>query len=221
MSIFTAKEIANQFNEAIMHFIKKDYVISPFTENGSYSNTKTHIDLIKPNDNSHILRVWMVDESLKVGKDCRQKVDVTGPRVKKYLLGKGYDGKVAKEQTLWPGKEYGEVVYEKLFYMFKEKNDNKVFSDDLDETTSLVNLSLDRMMNRPVDNPFNYGRFIAKEKLSANFVDGIMRRINSKPGFKRAKATCIDWVQIYKYNNKLKVDVKYKLNDKVGIITLK
>ena len=221
MSIFTAKEIANQFNEAVMYFIEKGYVISPFTENGSYSNTKTHIDLIKPNDNSHILRVWMVDESLRVGKDWWQKVDVMGPRVKKYLTGKGYNGNIGKEQTLWPGKEYGEVVYEKLFYMFKERKGNKIFSDDLDEATNFINLSLDRMMNKPVDNPFNYGRLVAKEKLPANFIDGIMRRINSKPGFKRARATCIDTIQIYKYDNKLKADIKYKHNDKVGVITLK
>jgi hypothetical protein len=219
MSIFTAKEIANQFNEAVMFFIERGYIISPFTENGSYSNTKTHIDLIKPNDNSHILRVWMVEETLKVGKDWWQKVDVVGPRVKKYMNGIGYDGKVAKEQTLWPGK--GVVVYEKLFYMFKERNGNKVFSDDLDEATRLVNLALDRMMNQPVDNPFNYGRRIAKEKLPSNFIDGIMRRINSKPGFKRAHANCIDTIQIYKYDNKLKADIKYNYNGKTGIITLK
>lgn len=105
--------------------------------------------------------------------------------------------------------------------MFKEKNDNKIFSDDLDEATRFVNLKLDRCMNKPVSNPFNYGRFIVKEKLPANFIDGIMRRINSKPGFKRANASCIDTVKVYKYDNRLKVDVKYKHNGKVGIITLK
>lgn len=219
MSIFTAKDVANQFNEAVMYFIEKGYVISPFTENGSYSKTKTHIDLIKPNDNSHIIRVWMVDESLKVGKDWWQKVDVMGPRAKKYLAGVGYDGRISKEQTLWPN--YGEVVYEKLFYMFKERNGNKIFSDDLDEATRLVNLALDRMMNQPVANPFNYGRLIAKEKLPSNFIDDIMKRINSKPGFKRAHASCIDTIQIYKYDNKLKADIKYNHNGKVGIITLK
>jgi len=219
MSIFTAKEIANQFNEAVMYFIERGYVISPFTENGTYSNTKTHIDLIKPNDNSHIIRIWMVDETLKVGKDWWQKVDVMGPRAKKYTNITGYDGKVAKEQTLWPDK--GVVVYERLFYMFKEKDDNKVFSDDLDEATRLVNMKLDRIMNRSVNNPFNYGRLIAKEKLPINFVDGIMQRINSKPGFKRAHASCIDTIQVYKYDNKLKADIKYNYNGKTGVITLK
>jgi len=219
MSIFTAKEIANQFNEAVMFFIEKGYIISPFTANGSSLNTKTHIDLIKPNDNSHILRVWMVEEVLKVGKYLWQTADVTGPRVKKYMNKTGYDGKVAKAQTLWPDE--GIVVYEKLFYMFKEKKCNKVFSDDLDEATRLVKLALDRIMNQPISNPFNYSRLIAKEKLSSNFIDGIMRRINSKPGFKRAHANCIDTVKIYKYDSKLKADVIYKFNGKSGVITLK
>jgi len=219
MSIFTAKEIANQFNEAVMFFIERGYVISPFTEDGTYSNTKTYIDLIKPNDNSHIIRVWMVDETLKVGNDWWQKVDVMGPRAKKYTNITDYDGKIAKEQTLRPGK--GIVVYEKLFYMFKERNGKKVFSDDLDEATRLVNLVFDRMVNQSINNPFNYGRLIAKEKLPSNFIDGIMRRINSKQGFKRAHADCIGTIQIYKYDNKLKADVKYNYNGKTGIITLK
>lgn len=219
MTVITASEVARQFNAAIMYFIEKGYVISPFTENGSYSKTKSHIDLIKSNDNSHIIRVWMVDESLKVGKDWWQTVNVMGPRAKKYLTGKEYDGKISREQSLWP--DSGVVVYEKLFYMFKERNGNKIFSDDLDEATRLVNLALDRIMNRPVCNPFNYGRSVAKEKLPATFIDGIMKRINSNRGFKRATASCIDTVEIYKYDSKLKATVKYKFNGKTGIISLK
>ena len=219
MTVITASEVARQFNDSIMYFIEKGYVISPFTENGFYSKTKTHVDMIKPGDNSHIIRVWMVDESLKVGKDWWQTVDVMGHRAKKYLIGKGYDGKISKEQSLWP--DYGEVVYEKLFYMFKERNGNKIFSDDLDEATRLVDLAINRIMNQPVNNPFNYGRLVAKEKLPATFIDGIMKRINSNRGFKRATSSCIDTIQIYKYNNKLKADIKYNYNGKAGIITLK
>lgn len=219
MTVVTASEVARQFNTVIMDFMSKGYIISPFTENGSYSKTKTHVDMIKSGDNSHIIRVWMVEESLKVGKDWWQKVDVMGPRAKKYLVGKGYDGKISKEQTLWP--DYGEVIYEKLFYMFKEKKGNKIFSDDLDEATRLVNLALDRCMNKPVDNIFDYGRLVAKEKLPSTFIDEIMKRINSNRGFKRATASCIDTVEIYKYDSKLKATVKYKFNDKVGVITLK
>lgn len=219
MSVITANEVARQFNAAIMDLMNKGYVISPFTWNGSYSKTKTHIDLVKPNDSSHILRVWMIEETMSVGKLWWQSIDVVGPRVKKYTSINGYDGKVSKGLSLWPND--GEVIYEKLFYKFKEDNGNKIFSDDLDEATRLVNMRFERQMNIPVGNPFNYRRIAKKDKLTTDFVDSIMRRINSIRGFKRATASCIDTVELYKYDSKLKATVRYNFNGKSGIISLK
>lgn len=219
MAVITTKDIAVCFNNTIKDFMDKGYVISPFTENGSYSNAKTYIDMIKPGDNSHIIRIWMAISSLDVGKNWWQKVDVVGPRAKKYLTGKEYNGNISREQTLWT--DSGEVVYEKLFYMFKETNGNKIFSDNLDEATRLVNMRLDRLMNTPVKNPFNYDRMIEKNKLTSSFVSCIMKRINSVRGFKRATASCIESVQLYKYDRKLNATVKYNFNGKSGVITLK
>ena len=220
MSIITAKEIAAKYSEVISDLMSKGYIISPFTENGYYSNTVSYIDMIKLNETSHILRVWMIDETVKIGDRVWQRLSVNGIRVKKYVIGKQWNGNISsREQSMWPTG--GDTVYEKFFYMFKEKNGNKVFSNDLDEATCLVKLSFDRIMNRPAENPFNYGRFVTKEKLPSSFVDGIMRRINSKPGFKRANASCIKSVQLYKSYGKLQADVKYDYNGKSGIMVLK
>lgn len=219
MSVITTKEVAAKYNEVISDLMSKGYIISPFTENGSYSNTASHIDMIKLNDTSHILRVWMVDETVKIGDKFWQRLDVNGIRVKKYVIGKQWNGKISCEQSMWPNG--GDTIYEKLYYMFKSYDDRKIFSDDLDEATNLHNMSFNRCMNKPVDNPFNYGRLIAKEKLPAAFIDGIMKRINSNRGFKRATASCIESVQLYKFDNKLKADVRYNYNGKSCVMVLR
>jgi len=219
MAVFTAKEVVSQFNTAIADLMSKGYIISPFTESGSYSNTKTHIDLIKPNDNSHIIRVWLSDERVKTGERFWQYIDSNGVRVKKYKNGVGYDGIFEREQTLWPGKDYGETLYEKMFYAFAERNGKRIYSDDLDEAKKFANMHNDRVMNDTTDK-FNLGRSFSKDRLTPKFVDSIMARINSIRGFKRATASCITSVEMYKYDNKLNVVVKYRFNDKNGTIHL-
>jgi len=220
MTVVTAKEVAIQFNAAVADLMNKGYVISPFTENGSYSSTKTHIDMINPKDTSHILRVWMIDESMRIGDTWFKCVDVMGARVKRYEKGRGFDGNVCCEQCLWPN--YGETIYEKPFYLIKIVNDRKIFSDNLEEAKRLVNMRCDRAINKPVANaPYDYGRVVDNEKLPENFIDAIMARINKIRGLRRATASCIESVQLYKYNRQLRAEVRYRYNDKSGIISLK
>lgn len=219
MSVFTAKEIIVAFNFAVVDLMNKGYIISPFTESGSYSNTRTHVDLINPNDNSHIIRVWLSDERIRIGERFWQSIDCNGVRVKKYKNGVGYDGNFSREQTLWPGKEYGEVLYEKMFYAFVERKGKRIYSDDLDEAKKYVTMQCDRVMNATTDK-YNLGRSFSKERLTPKFVDGIMNRINSTRGFRRATASCITSVEMYKYDNKLKAIVKYNYNGKNGSIRL-
>lgn len=219
MSVITVKEVAAQYNKVISDLMSKGYIISPFTENGSYSNTAFYTDMIKLSDTSHIFRVWMVDEVVKIGDRFWQHLDVNGVRVKKYVVGKQWNGSISCGQSMWPTG--GDTVYEKLYYMFKAYNGKKIFSDDLDEAKRLHTMSFNRCMSKPVDNPYNYGRIIANDKLTAPFVDSVMKRINSMRGFKRANASCIESVQLYKYDNKLKADVRYNYNGKSGIMVFK
>lgn len=219
MSVFTAKDVAIAFNSVISDLMSKGYVISPFTNNGTYSKATSYIDLFNPNDSSHILRVWMIDDYVQMGDRYWHRMDVTGPRVKKYIKGTSFNGDLSKGHTLWP--DYGETVCEKLFYMFKETKNNKVYSDDLEEAKKLRQMSFDRQMSRPSSNPFKDDRVIPNDKLPSKFIDSIMHRINSVRGFKRATATCIESVCLDNRFAKLCASVKFRFNDKVGIIKLK
>ena len=219
MTVFTAKDVAIAFNSVISDLMSKGYVISPFTDNGTYSKATSYIDMFNPNDTSHILRVWMVDDYARTGDRPWQRMDVAGPRVKKYNKGVAFNGNLSKGHTLWP--DYGETVYEKLFYMFKETEHSKVYSDNLEEAKKLQQMALDRQMSYRSNNPFKDDRIIPNDKLPSKFIDSIMRRINSIRGFKRATATCIESVCIDNRFTKLHASVKFRFNDKVGIIKLK
>lgn len=219
MTVYTAKQVASAFTSAVAKFMNDGYIISPFTESGSYSSVKSHIDLIKPNDSSHMLRVWMVEKRTRIGDRCYQLVDIMGPMVKRYNVGHVFDGNIEKSQVIWP--DTGETIYENLFYKFEESDGRQVFSDSLEEAAKLVNLQIERSLNKPDKNPFDRDRIVALNKLSPSFIDSIMKRVNSLRGFKRAKANCIEYVQIYKRDNKLSASIKYCYNDKVGFITLR
>ena len=226
MAVVTAKHVANAFSSAIADLMSKGYIISPFTEDGSYNSTKTHVDMIKPNDNSHILRVWMIDEYHKVGDRWWRHIDTVGVRVKKYDKGKSFDGNVCKEQHMWP--DNGELIYEKLFYMFKtcrshNRPERNVYSTSFEEANALSDLAWNRLNNSCVRDGFYHNGWqkIELTRLSAKFIDLIMKRINSIRGFKRASASCIKSVEMSRgERGRLIAHVKYSLNSKNGTITL-
>lgn len=225
MAVVTERHVAKAFSSAVTNFISKGYVISPFTTDGSYNNTKTYVDLFKPNDNSHIIRVWMVDEYNKVGNSWLRHIDTVGVRAKKYTVGRynGYNGSIGEGQYLLPYS--GELVYENLFYMFKTcKSHNRtqynVYATSYEEAAALSDLSYKRVTEAPIKNENRY-RKVPLSKLSPKFIDLIMDRINSVRGFKRANATCITNVEMFKrYPGKLIAKVSYEFNSKSDTITL-
>jgi hypothetical protein len=220
MSVVKFSDIGKHFNHVISDFMSKGYMISPYTGNGSYNGGRILTDMINPNDTSHIVRIWVVDKREQLGGSWWKYVDVTGVCARKYYFHKGFNGDLFTEQNLQP--YYGDIVYEKYFYQFKiDKHSRKVYSDDFEEAKKLFNIHSERIINMPVDNPFNYGRKAPIDKLPAVFIDRIMKRINSVRGFKRATASCIDNVSIYKWNRRLEAKVEYSFNNKTGNIILK
>jgi hypothetical protein len=220
MSVVKFSDIGKQYNHVISDFMSKGYMISPYTGHGSYNGGRILTDMVNPKDISHIIRIWVVDKREQLDGRWWKHIDVTGVCARKYYLYKGFNGDLFTEQSLWP--DYGDIVYEKYFYQFKtDKRSRKIYSDDFEEAKKLFNVHCDRTMNTPVDNPFNYGRKASIDKLSANFIDRIMKRINSVKGFKRATASCIDNVFIYKCNCRLEAKVEYSFNNKTDCITLK
>jgi hypothetical protein len=224
MSILTAKDIAKYFNDIVAFYMSKGYAISPFTESGY-----PHVDLVKPNDLNHVLRVWMATKTEKVGTHWWQSVENVTIVVKKYEKGINFTSPYYENDYLSINE--GSIVgNEKHFYMFKEsyskhKNSKrKTYSDDLNEATRLVNLANNRKSNAyDLQSCYDNSRAVATNKLPSNFVDSIMERINNKHGFKRATASCITEVVIYKdlYSKKLQAAVRFKYKDKSESIILR
>lgn len=222
MTIVTVNNLNRIFNQTVVDIMAKGYIISQFTNDGSYSNTEGHLDMIKPNDKSHIIRVWIVTGIEDTDYRVYHHVDTIAIRVSKYTRKNGFDGRCCS-QTLWPDR--GDVLSERKFYKIcdhGERKEGRVYTDNLDDAMKILNVKWDRYCSRDNnDNKNNYYHSIEISKLPASFIDNIMHRINSIRGFKRATASCITKVIVGKnYSGKMAADVYYSQNGKNGIIKL-
>lgn len=223
MTIVTVNNLNRIFNQTVVDIMAKGYIISQFTNDGSYSNTEGHLDMIKPNDKSHIIRVWIVTGIKDTDYRVYRHVDTIAIRVSKYTRKNGFDGRCCS-QTLWPDR--GDVLSERKFYQIcdrSERKEGRVYTDNLDDVMKILNMRWDRYCSRDSnDNKNNYYHSVEISKLPASFIDNIMHRINSIRGFKRATASCITKVIVGKnYCGKMSADVYYSQNGKDGIIKLR
>ena len=220
MTIVTIDGINDVINKIVADLIVKGYVISNFTHGGSYSNTEGHLDMLKPNDRSHIIRIWAVTRVYDIDDKLYRHIDTAAIRVSRYTRKDGFDGKY-HSQTLWPNS--GEVLSEHIFYKICDRSECggcKVYTDNLDEAKKILKMQRDR--SRSHVNKDYYSHSVEISKLPASFIDHIMNRINSIRGFKRATASCITKVMVGRnYNGKMAADVYYSQNGKDGIIKLR
>lgn len=223
MTIVTVNDFNRIFNQTVVDIMAKGYIISQFTHDGSYSNTEGHLDMIKPNDKSHIIRVWIVIGIEDTDHRVYRHVDTVAIRVSKYTHKNGFDGRCCS-QTLWPDR--GEVISERTFYQICDRSERKcgsVYTDNLEDAMKILNMRWDRYCSRDSnDNKNNYYHSVEICKLPSSFIDGIMRRINTIRGFKRATASCLTKVIVDKdYGGKMAADVYFSQNGKDGIIKLR
>ena len=219
MSVYTTKDITNEFNSVVKRFMNDGYILSPFTVSGMYGDAISYIDMINENDKDNILRIWLVDERKTIDNKYYINLSVAGIRVKKYKV----DGDFTKRQSLWPNN--GETVYEKLFYMFKEQRTHsnkliKLYADSVEEAVKYINIGINRYSDKQINN--KCARVISVDKLPSKFVDRVMKKINAVRGFKRANALCITKV-VYGKNdyNELTAKVDYSFNNKQGYLVFK
>ena len=219
MSVYTTKDIINEFNSVVKRFMNDGYILSPFTVSGMYGDAISYIDMINENDKDNILRIWLVDERKTIDNKYYINLSVAGIRVKKYKV----DGDFTKRQSLWPNN--GETVYEKLFYMFKEQRTHsnkliKLYADSVEEAVKYINIGINRYSDKQINN--KCARVISVDKLPSKFVDRVMKKINAVRGFKRANALCITKV-VYGKNdyNELTAKVDYSFNNKQGYLVFK
>ena len=116
--------------------------------------------------------------------------------------------------------ELGKLVSERRFYQIKE---NYLYVDTLDELKKIREIQRKRKASRR-KTP-NTNKSYPLSKLSAKFIDSIMKRINSIDGFKLATASCIESVCSYRCvdrrnNTRFKGEVTFKFNNRISRIVL-
>lgn len=227
MTICTTKDIMSAYNSIVANLMADGWIISPMTVNGSYCNVKHYIDLINHSDKSHLIRVWVyytIKNLTPYGG--YNYTDVVEVFAKKYK----WNGKF-KPQTCYPGYDGdGEYITDaRVFYQIDDSNyrpvrriQSTIYTEDVNEVANIIKLRSERYIRKQYDKKvaaipsLEYTR----DKVSANFIDSIMERINKTRGFKRATASCIENIRIIK-NDKFLASVYYSFNGKSGQIHLR
>ena len=229
---FGITELNVRYSNLIKDYLNKGYVISPFTigdgfgfssVNYFFQKGLTFFDLINPKEKNVIYRVWLKPAYSK-------DLELLKIEVRKYNR-KVFCG------TLRPDE--GDIVNEKSFFVVSG-TEKRAYTDSEDEITRINKCRSDRRaLQESLERSFfKNGRYLEVDKLPADFIDSIMVRINRVRGFKRANATCIKTVTLYKESpvtlykgsrydwrrdkqvNKLKAHVFFSYNGKAGHIYL-
>lgn len=144
------------------------------------------------------------------------KYSITKILAKKYE----FDGKF---KPISARPDCGKLISEKCFYQIKE---NYLYADTLDDVKQIREIQCKRKESRR--EVYYTKKSYPINKVSAEFIDSIMERINSIRGFKRATASCIESVCSYQcvdHQNSAKAKfsgvVTFKFNNKCGRISLK
>lgn len=222
MTIYTVSDIDRVYNDTVVNYMNKGYVVSPFTHSGSVSGSESHIDMIKPNDKSHLIRIWLISgtDSINVKGNCY--IDTISICVNKYTYKFGGFRSINYTQSLWP--DCGETISDCKFYLIcsrPELRETKAYVDNIEEAKQILEMQWKRYCDK-CNNAKNYHREVAVNTLSPKFIDNIMERINAIKGFKRATASCLKDVVIdRKWNGHMVAAIHYSYNDKNGIMYLR
>ena len=218
MAIISIKDIIRNYNAVIKSFMDQGYIISPTTMYGCYHYVDGYTDLVNLNDKKNFIRIFVMREYYSDGPyyDSKSfKYSITKILAKKYE----FDGKF---KPIIARPDCGKLISEKCFYQIKE---NYLYADTLDDLKCIREIQHKRKESRrKVSDVKSY----PINKLSAEFIDSIMERINSIRGFKRATASCIESVCSYQCvdrQNSAKAKfsgvVTFKFNNRCGRINLK
>ena len=210
MATVSIKDVISYYNSVIKSFMDQGYVISPTTMHGGYRNVNGYTDLAKLTGKKSLLRIFLTNEYVSTGDYYYYMIRVIA---REYEL----NDELPCMNLFY---DDGKLLSEKCFYQIKE---NRVYTETLDELKQIREI---RCKRRAYNREEVYPKKSYKiNKLSADFIDSIMERINHIHGFKRATASCIEDVRSYVYegsqgNTKFKGEVIFKFNDRSGRIAL-
>ena len=215
MAIISIKDIIRQYNSVIKSFMDQGYIISPTTMYYGYHYVDGYTDLVNLKDKKNFIRIFVMREYCSDGFYYDYKYSIIKILAKKYE----FDGKFKPINAL---PDCGKLISERHFYHIKE---NYLYADALDDLKQIREIQHKRKESRRVVSDV---KSYPINKLSAEFIDSIMERINSIRGFKRATASCIESVCSYQCvdrQNSAKAKfsgvVKFNFNNKCGRINLK
>ena len=210
MAVVSIKNVISYYNSVIKSFMDKGYVISPTTMHGGYRNVNGYTDLVSLNNKKSMLRIFSMHEYISCGDYYYYMIRIIAKEYK-------WDGEFSC-MNLHP--DLGNLLSEKCFYQIKE---NIAYAETLDELKQIRETRCKRRASRreTTDTKKSY----KINKLSAEFIDSIMERINHIHGFKRATASCIEDVRSYVYegsqgNVRFKGEVICKFNNRSCRIAL-
>lgn len=216
MAVVNIKGIISHYNSVIKSFMDQGYIISPTTVYGGYHYADGYTDLINLNDKKSIVRIFVMHEYCLDGSNYDSNsynYSIIKIIAKKYE----WDGKF-KSMNCRP--ELGNILSERSFYQIKE---NYLYVDTLYELKQIREIQRKRKASRRKIP--NTKKSYPLNKLSAEFIDSIMKRINSTDGFKLATASCIESVCSYRCvdrrnNTRFKGEVTFKFNNRIDRIIL-
>ena len=217
MAVVSIKDVVSYYNSVIKSFMDQGYVISPTTMYGGYRGVYGYTDLVNITKKKSFLRVFLIQEYCSDGPYydySNYNYYMIRIIAKKYE----WDGKIKCMMSANP--YFGKLLSEKCFYQIKE---NRAYTETLDELKQISELRYKRKeSHREVA---NVKKSYKINKLSAEFIDSIMERINRLHGFKRATASCIEDVRSYMYegsqgNVRFKGEVICKFNNRSCRIAL-
>ena len=210
MTTVSIKDVVSYYNSVIKSFMDQGYVISPTTMHGGYRNVNGYTDLVKLTGKKSIIRVFLTNEYISTGDYYYYMIRVIAREYE-------WNDELSCMNLFY---DDGKLLSEKCFYQIKE---NRAYAETLDELKQIREI---RCKRRASSREEIYPKKSYKiNKLSAEFIDSIMERINRIHGFKRATASCIKDVRSYIYegsqgNTKFKGEVIFKFNDRGGRISL-
>ena len=208
MATVSIKDVVSYYNSVIKSFMDKGYVISPTTMHGGCRGVNGYTDLVNLTDKKTIVRVFLTNEYITDDGYYYYMIRVIANKYE-------WDGKF---QCMNLNYDYGELFSEKCFYQIKE---NRAYTETLDELKQIREIRNNRKQSHRevTDTKKSY----KINKLSAEFIDSIMERINHIHGFKRATASCIEDIRSYMYegsqsNTRFKGEVIFSFNNRSGRI---
>lgn len=217
MAVVSIKDVVSYYNSVIKSFMDQGYVISPTTMYGGYRGVYGYTDLVNLTKKKSFIRIFLIQEYCSDGPYYdygNYHYYMIRIIAKKYE----WDGKIKCMMNANP--DFGKLLSEKRFYQIKE---NRAYTETLDELKQISELRSKRKESSR--EAANIKKSYKINKLSAEFIDSIMERINHIHGFKRATASCIEDVRSYVYegsqgNVRFKGEVICKFNNRSCRIAL-